>query len=234
MHDTQEELPRGGGYAGWKRAMDVGGAAVLLVATLPLWALIIALLALTQGRPIWFRQWRVGQHGRAFSMWKFRTMTAGDPPQLLDRPVAKARRDPRVTPLGRLLRRYGLDELPQLVNVLRGEMSLVGPRPLPVDDLAHPGWLAHVEEPERARRREWFARRQQALPGLTGLWQISQPPEEDFDNWIACDLAYIAHRGLGLDLAIVLLTPWSLLRGRQSPPAAGTNITTVDHIEGTN
>ena len=132
-----------------------------------------------------------------------------------DRPVAKSPADDRVTPLGGVLRRFGIDELPQLLNVLRGEMSLVGPRPLPVKDLRQPEWLDTVDVAERQRREDWLERRHSVPPGLTGLWQITPHPAADFDNWIACDLAYVEKRSLALDLCILLLTPFAVLRGRK-------------------
>ena len=213
MLDTRETLPVG--YLSEKRALDLVGASVLLLVTAPLWVLALVALALAQGPPLWFRQQRVGWQGVPFTLWKFRTMVAGDPPRLADRPVGKARHDPRVTPLGRVLRRVCLDELPQLLNVLHGSMSLVGPRPLPVDDVEHPGWLETDDAVERARRLAWFARRHTVPPGLTGLWQISAAPEDDFENWIACDLRYCDTRSLRLDLAILLRTPGAVLRGRR-------------------
>ena len=204
-------------YACWKRALDVTAAAVLLAATLPLWAVIACLLLVTQGAPVLFRQRRVGLRGRPFILLKFRTMCDGPPPRLPDLPVVKSAADPRVTPIGQALRRLGLDELPQLLNILRGEMSLVGPRPLPVEDLEHPGWLEQVSPEERARRLTWATRRHEVLPGLTGPWQITGNDACDFENWIACDLAYVEQRNALLDLRILLLTPWAVVRGRRAP-----------------
>ncbi len=201
-------------YVTAKRILDVIGAVLLLAATLPLWGLAALALLVAQGPPLLFRQVRVGRDGRLFTLWKFRTMRDGQPPRLPDRPVAKSPADPRVTPIGHLLRRTAVDELPQLLNVLRGEMSLVGPRPLPVEDLEHPSWLSHVSPEERERRLQWMAVRRQVLPGLTGQWQITPHPADDFDNWIACDAAYVARRSLALDMCILLRTPWAVLRGR--------------------
>jgi len=201
-------------YACIKRYLDVLGAACLLVVTLPLWALILIALALLQGRPFFYRQLRVGLHRRPFYLLKFRTMTDGTPRRRLDRPVVKDPDDPRVTPLGGLLRRSSLDELPQLLNILHGEMSLVGPRPLPKDDLDRPEWLTAGTPEECARRQEWLDRRHEVPPGLTGLWQITSNAAEDFENWLTCDLAYVASRSLALDLRILLRTPGAMLRGR--------------------
>lgn len=214
-------------YSASKRVMDLFGATLLLVASLPLWALTALALLLTQGPPLLFRQRRVGRDGRPFQMLKFRTMRQGAPARLPDRPVAKHADDPRVTPLGGLLRRLAIDELPQLLNVLRGEMSLVGPRPLPEDDLAQSGWLERVSADECARRLEWLAQRQQVLPGLTGLWQITPNAEADFENWIVSDLDYLARRGPGLDLMILLRTPWAVLRGRTGQSKAKAETTAL-------
>jgi lipopolysaccharide/colanic/teichoic acid biosynthesis glycosyltransferase len=203
-------------YAPLKRALDLLFGGLFALLCLPLWGAIALVLLVVEGRPVLFRQTRAGQHGVPFAMLKFRTMRAGAPPPLPDRPVGRPPDDPRVTPFGRLLRRTGLDETPQLLNIVRGEMSLIGPRPLPVEDLAHQGWQRVTDPTERARREEWAVRRRQVRPGLAGLWQISPNPVEDFENWITCDLAYVDEQSLGLDLRIVLRLPWSLLCGRRS------------------
>lgn len=197
-----------------KRLADVSIATLLLVLCTPLLVLISAVLWLWQGGPVFYRQQRVGLHGVPFTLFKFRTMVDAPPPRYPDRPVAK-REDARITPFGRFLRRSALDELPQFLNILRGEMSLVGPRPLPEEDLAQQGWLNGLAGDERARRERWLTTRQQVLPGLTGRWQISAQPTEDFDNWIACDLAYLAHPTLLGDCCIVLCSPYAVLRGRR-------------------
>ncbi|MHB9130887.1 MAG: sugar transferase [Armatimonadota bacterium] len=202
-------------YAAWKRGFDFAGATILLVAMLPVWLLTVIILLIVQGRPIFYRQSRVGLHGQAFLLLKFRTMRDGDPPKLPDVPVVKHPRDPRVTPFGHLLRRLSIDELPQLLNILHGEMSLVGPRPLPVDDLEHPGWLEKVNAGERTRRLAWLECRHQVIPGLTGLWQVSANPAEDFENWMTRDLAYVERQSFGLDLLILCKTPWAIFRGRR-------------------
>ncbi len=216
IHDDDADIPaRSFWYVHAKRGLDLLGAGLLLVCCAPLLALIAGMVWWSEGRPVLYRQLRAGRDGVPFTLWKFRTMRQGTPPRLPDRPVAKRPDDPRVTRFGKLLRRTGLDELPQLWNVLRGEMSLVGPRPLPIEDLHQSGWLFRVDAGERQRRLDWLARRQQVLPGLTGFWQISPNAEDDFENWMTCDLAYIRTRSLRHDLRIVLLTPWALLRGRQ-------------------
>jgi lipopolysaccharide/colanic/teichoic acid biosynthesis glycosyltransferase len=158
--------------------------------------------------PIFYRQQRVGKHGRRFWMLKFRSMRQ-DADRLLDTlrahneasgPLFKMRRDPRITRVGRLLRRWSLDELPQLFNVLRGDMSLVGPRP-PIP--------AEVEEYE-----DWQHGRLRAVPGITGLWQVSGRSEVPFHDMVRLDLHYIRNWSLGLDLVILLRTIPAVLTSR--------------------
>lgn len=164
--------------------------------------IIAALIRATSPGPVIFRQKRGGRHGRAFTMFKFRTMVT-DAPALqaelaarneMSGPVFKITEDPRITPIGRFLRRTSLDELPQFFNVLRGEMSLVGPRPLPVYE---------VERFESASQR----RRLSMKPGLTCLWQISGRNKiQKFDDWVRLDLQYIDNWSIWLDLKILFLT----------------------------
>ena len=200
-------LTRQGGLAA-KRVLDVLGASTLLVVGLPALALIALLIAATSRGPVVFKQVRAGFHGRRFRMYKFRTMVA-DAEALRDRvahlnemsgPVFKAADDPRLTGVGRVLRKLSLDELPQLVNVLRGEMSLVGPRPLP---------LYEASRIKGAQRRRLAMR-----PGLTGLWQVSGRNEVDFDEWMQMDLYYVDRWSIALDLLILLRTIPVVLRGQ--------------------
>lgn len=160
------------------------------------------LIRLTSPGPVLFRQQRAGLNGRPFTMYKFRSMVTNaeqlkhELEQLneMSGPVFKLTNDPRVTPIGRFLRRYSIDELPQLINVLRGEMSLVGPRPLPLDEVARFDDVAH-------------RRRLSVKPGLTCLWQISGRSElRDFKEWVRLDLEYIDHWSLWLDFKILLRT----------------------------
>ncbi|OPZ88093.1 MAG: UDP-glucose:undecaprenyl-phosphate glucose-1-phosphate transferase [bacterium ADurb.Bin429] len=206
-------------YPRAKRIADLLIAGLALVVLAPLLLAVALALRVTQGRPVFFRQPRMGKDGVPFLMLKFRTMTVGSSVPTDAHPVRKDHADPRITPLGRLLRRAALDELPQFWNVLRGEMSLVGPRPLPVDDLAHPAWLEIANADERARRADWARLRQSVPPGLTGLWQISPDPETDFENWLVRDLDYLRRRSLAFDLYILLVTPVAILRGRRKPGA---------------
>ena len=185
----------------------MGGALLLLALIWPLLAAVALLIRVSSRGPIIFRQERSGFHGRAFRMYKFRTMVT-DAEQRRSEvlhlnemagPVFKATNDPRLTRLGRLLRRFSLDELPQLVNVLRGEMSLVGPRPLPVYE---------------ASRIKGAQRRRLAMrPGMTGLWQTSGRSTVDFDEWMRMDLEYVDRWSLALDARILMATLPVVLRG---------------------
>lgn len=193
-----------------KQVIDYLGAFVLAVVLVPLFLLCALLVRLTSAGPVIFRQERAGLNGRPFVMYKFRTMRAGaeaEQPALaaqneMDGPVFKIAGDPRITPVGRFLRRHSLDELPQLWNVLRGEMSLVGPRPLPLDEV---GRIA-----ENTQRR-----RLSIKPGLTCLWQIRGRNEiSSFEDWVRLDLEYIDQWSLWLDLKILFATIPVALFGR--------------------
>ena len=176
--------------------------------TLPLLIAVALAVKLTSRGPVLFIQRRGGLNGRPFPMLKFRTMRADAERERdtllaaneMDGPVFKIRDDPRVTPLGRLLRRTSIDELPQVANVLLGHMSLVGPRPLPVIE------MANVTGPHR--------RRLSVRPGITCLWQISGRNELGFQEWMNLDLQYVDNWSLGLDFAILLRTVPALLTGR--------------------
>jgi len=188
-----------------KRVIDVVGAAVTLVLAAPLLALLGAAVHLADGGPAWFVQQRVGRHGRRFGLIKLRTMRVGaheEHAALAEEQGAgplKLSHDPRVTPLGRWLRRTSLDELPQLVNVLRGEMSLVGPRP-PLPE-------------EVARYERWELRRLSVPPGMTGLWQVSGRSDLPWEQWVALDLEYVDRWSLRLDLELLARTVPAVLRG---------------------
>lgn len=191
-----------------KRAFDVAASLAGLLVLSPLLLSIALAIRLTSPGPVLFAQQRYGLNRRVFRMYKFRTMVAGAEAlqQSLEHlneacgPVFKIRDDPRVTPLGKLLRRTSLDELPQLVNVLRGEMSLVGPRPLPLRDVRH---FSHGA----------LMRRFSVRPGVTGLWQVSGRSDLGFDDWIRLDLQYIDRWSFTLDLRILLRTLPAVVRG---------------------
>lgn len=190
-----------------KRCIDLVVSALALALLSPLLLAIAAYIRLRDGGPVSFGQTRVGEHGRTFRMWKFRTMTA-DAEERLDEvshlnhmagAAFKAADDPRITRSGRLLRRMSLDELPQLWNVLKGEMSLVGPRPAP---------------PREVDNYDiWQRRRLSMKPGMTGLWQVTSRREQDFDRRAQLDLLYIDEWSFWLDLRILLRTLPVLARG---------------------
>ncbi len=185
-----------------KQVIDfVGALLALVVLALPL-ALVALLVKLTSPGPVLFRQLRSGLNGAPFKMYKFRTMVT-NAEQLkhelevmneMRGPVFKVTKDPRVTPLGKILRRFSIDELPQLFNVLRGEMSIVGPRPLPVDE------IRRINDPAHRRRLS-------VKPGLTCLWQVSGRNKiVEFKDWVRLDLEYIDNWSLWLDFKILLRT----------------------------
>jgi lipopolysaccharide/colanic/teichoic acid biosynthesis glycosyltransferase len=190
-----------------KRALDVTGAALGLLLLMPLLLTVALAIRVTSPGPALFRQRRVGRGHREFVMWKFRTMVDGADQmraaltaELRDDEWLDLERDPRVTPLGRLLRRTSLDELPQLVNVLRGEMSLVGPRPLPLD--------------EDVRIPAWATPRADVRPGLTGAWQVAGRERIGFVGMLRLDCDYVRGRSLWGDLKILARTLPAVLDGR--------------------
>jgi lipopolysaccharide/colanic/teichoic acid biosynthesis glycosyltransferase len=191
----------------WKRSVDVLGAIIGLVLLSPLFLLTALVLKLTSPGPVFFKQNRSGLGGRPFAMYKFRTMVVNAHAYrdaLLafneqDGPAFKIKKDPRIIPLGRLLRSTSIDELPQLWNVLRGDMSLVGPRPLPCF--------------ESAGCASWQRRRLDITPGMTCIWQVRGRSQVSFDEWMRMDLQYRRNRTLLRDLKLLLLTlPAVLLR----------------------
>ncbi|MGC2768811.1 MAG: sugar transferase, partial [Candidatus Acidiferrum sp.] len=189
-----------------KRFLDLTFSAVALLLTAPLFALLAVLIKCDSPGSVFYASDRVGLKGRRFKCYKFRTMVEDADLQkqkLRDSnerngPFFKLANDPRITRIGRLLRKTSLDELPQLVNVLRGQMSLVGPRPHPVDDYE----LYSIEH----------LRRLDVSPGLTGLWQVTARKDPSFETNMALDLEYIENWSLGLDLKIMLKTIPAVLR----------------------
>lgn len=192
-----------------KQLLDVTAAAVLLLLTVVPLLLVALAIRLRSPGPVLFRQQRAGLNGRPFTMLKFRSMTTDAEQRKLELavlnemsgPVFKVTNDPRVTPIGRFLRKWSLDEWPQLVNVLRGEMSLVGPRPLPVDE------VARFDDPAHRRRLS-------VKPGLTCLWQVSgRNNVRDFTDWVRLDLEYIDNWSFWLDLKILCRTIPAVMSG---------------------
>jgi exopolysaccharide biosynthesis polyprenyl glycosylphosphotransferase len=189
-----------------KRALDVTVSVAGLVLLSPLFAAVAVAIKLGSPGTILFRQKRAGADGRIFVCYMFRSMYEGaeryqaelEPLNEADGPVFKMKDDPRVTPVGRFLRRWSIDELPQLANVLKGEMSLVGPRPLPVRDF-------HLMEEAHKRRLE-------AVPGMTGYWQISGRSNLSFEDMVRLDLHYIENWSLSFDVEIILRTIDAVLR----------------------
>jgi exopolysaccharide biosynthesis polyprenyl glycosylphosphotransferase len=198
-----------GGWAGIaKRIMDIVLSSLLLALFAPLFAVVAILIKASSKGPVFFLQERIGLNKRRFRIYKFRTMVTDAEKMLpeLERlnevsgPVFKIKRDPRLTPVGGFLRRTSIDELPQLLNVLKGDMSLVGPRPLPVRDY-------------QGFNEDWQRRRFSIRPGITCLWQINGRSSISFDQWMKLDLRYIDEWSLWLDLKILARTLPAVLRG---------------------
>jgi len=191
-----------------KRAFDIVASGTALLLLSPLLITVAVLVKLTSRGPILFRQERVGLHGRPFHMLKFRSMVSNAEElkaKLMAQneqagPVFKMKRDPRITPIGRFIRKYSIDELPQLVNVLRGEMSVVGPRP-PIPS-------------EVAKYEAWQRRRLSVRPGLTCVWQVSGRNQISFEEWMYLDMQYIDHWSLAQDFQLILKTVPVVLTGR--------------------
>src|SRR5213594_1073292 len=189
---------------GWKASLDITCILLLLPLWLPLMILLMLVTRIASPGPIFYRQKRIGLGGRHFFIWKFRTMRLSAETQTheryfenlmrVDRPMTKldAYGDPRLAPFGQVLRASGLDELPQIFNVLHGEMSLVGPRPCTPNEFAH-------YEP-------WQRQRVNALPGLTGYWQVNGKNKTTFNEMIVMDLFYLKNVSILLDLKIMLKT----------------------------
>jgi lipopolysaccharide/colanic/teichoic acid biosynthesis glycosyltransferase len=204
LPEIEPRLSRFGAVA--KRAFDVIAAGIGLVVMLPLFAILALAVWLTEGRPVVYRHIRVGRDGRAFTMFKFRSMVVDAPERLEELrpsnqrlgPLFKLHRDPRVTPIGRFLRVTSLDELPQLFNVLGGSMSLVGPRP--------------ALYAERANFPPELLERERVRPGITGLWQVNARLDPSFDRYHDLDLDYVHSRTFWGDLHILLRTPFVVVR----------------------
>jgi exopolysaccharide biosynthesis polyprenyl glycosylphosphotransferase len=191
-----------------KRSFDLVGAVLLLIVFAPVMILAAVAIKLSSRGPVFYRSMRPGIGGKAFACVKFRTMVSGaerlqdelEPKNERSGAIFKIRSDPRVTRVGRFLRRWSMDELPQLFNVLGGEMSLVGPRPLPQRDYD--------------RLEPWHRKRYLVLPGMTGLWQVSGRSELDFDELVRLDFLYLERWSVFLDLTILLKTIPAVIRAR--------------------
>ncbi|HRW77572.1 MAG TPA: sugar transferase, partial [Candidatus Sabulitectum sp.] len=199
--------PLSGGGLLLKRTADIIITSLLIILLLPVFIIAAAAVVIDSGLPVFYRQTRLGRDNAPFSMLKFRSMKQGAHERKAELrelnqssgPLFKIRNDPRVTRVGRFLRRWSMDELPQLFNVLRGQMSLVGPRPpLP-------------EEVEEYSRRDF--KRLHTIPGVTGVWQISGRSDLGFDEMVKLDLYYVDNWSIWMDLAILLLTPSAVAAG---------------------
>ena len=206
--DPQKRILKGNSYFIVKRAMDLFLVLLTLLFWLPLCGVIALIIRITSpGAPVVFRQLRTGKGGRRFHMYKFRTMVP-DAEKLkakyahlneLQWPDFKITNDPRITPIGRFLRKTSLDELPQMFNVLRGEMSLVGPRPTSFGPETYKLWHTH---------------RLDVMPGLTGLWQIVGRAQLEFDDRLRLDIAYIERASIWLDINILAKTVLAVFERR--------------------
>jgi len=219
LEDLRRRQPQVTVYSVVKRAVDVAGSAALLVLFAPLFLLIAILIKLGSAGPVFYRQPRIGQMAKPFTMLKFRTMysnvdhtihrefvtrfiqASADVREPVEDAPFKIAHDPRVTPIGRILRKTSLDELPQFLNVLTGEMSLVGPRPpLPYE----------VEQYQSWHRRRIL----EVKPGITGLWQVTGRSRTTFDEMVRLDLRYARTCSLWTDIKILLATPGAVISGK--------------------
>ena len=195
---------------GWKRCLDIIGAGVGLVVLSPIILIAMALVKLTSKGPVFFCQRRAGQGGVPFTMYKLRTMVVNAEELQAklrdmseqDGPAFKLKHDPRITPIGRLLRKSCIDELPQLWNILLGDMSIVGPRPLPLS--------------ESAQIAPWARTRLRVKPGLTCIWQVDGGPHVKFDDWMRMDIQYILEQNTTSDLRLIAQTAANVLMHRAS------------------
>lgn len=193
------------GYPHLKRMMDLVLAILLLIPALPVLLICAVIIKIDSPGPVFFAQERTGKGGKRFKMLKFRTMVAGAEKlktqyqhlNIQSYPDFKIEEDPRITRLGRILRQTSLDELPQIFNVIRGDMSLVGPRPTSFSSSTYD---------------LWHTARLETTPGITGLWQVNGRTNIDFDDRSRLDIAYIRNQSLWLDLKILLSTFTSVIR----------------------
>lgn len=200
----ERDFKKGVAYELMKRLIDILGAAFGIIILLPLFIVVSLAIKIESAGPVFFVQKRCGKDGRIFKMYKFRSMVCdaeeklGDlmPLNEMSGPVFKIKNDPRITRVGNFIRRTSIDELPQLINVLKGDMSLVGPRP-PIDK-------------EVLEYTEYENQRLLIRPGLTCYWQISGRNDIDFDEWVNLDIKYIKERNLWIDIKLILKTVFVL------------------------
>lgn len=191
-----------------RRLFDIVGALMALVIFSPALLIILVLIKLESRGPVIYRQKRCGKDGKEFYMLKFRSMivNAHEMQHKLkneaEGSVFKVKNDPRITRVGKLLRRTSLDELPQIMNVLKGDMRLVGPRPL--------------ADEEMSADLDWRQKRIEVKPGVTGLWQISSRDSNKFDDWVRYDIEYVTNQSFLFDIKILFLTAWTVLTGKGS------------------
>ena len=192
----------------WKHFIDKSVAFCMLLTLSPILITTYIIIKVTDPGPAFFVQPRMGRGGKAFGMFKFRSMVMNAEElkaKLMeqnerDGPAFKMTNDPRITPIGRFIRKWSIDELPQLYNVLRGDMSLVGPRPLPVTEDHQMG--------------QWHVMRREVLPGMTCYWQIADRDSIGFDDWIRLDIKYIRNQSLWVDIKLLLMTVPAVLTNR--------------------
>lgn len=197
---------RRNGYNLWKRGMDLGVSSILLLLFFPVIAISAMAIWMEDRGPIMFRQRRVGRGGKMFDVLKFRTMCLNadelkaklEAMNKHDGPIFKIENDPRVTKVGRWLRKFSIDEMPQLINVFRGQMSIVGPRPMLEKEVEH--------------YDEWMFQRLQVKPGLTCYWQIMGRSNLSFEEWMELDKRYLEDMGFWTDIKIMWKTPRAIFK----------------------
>ena len=190
-----------------KRLIDIVVSSIALIFFSPLMIVVASIIRFTSKGPVLFRQTRIGLNGRKFILYKFRSMVADaeslksklDEKNEMSGPVFKIKHDPRITPFGHILRKTSIDELPQFINVLKGDMSIVGPRPPLISEVEH--------------YQVWQRRRLSLKPGITCIWQVSGRNKIGFEEWMKMDLEYIDHWSLGLDIRLILRTFWVVVTG---------------------
>lgn len=195
-------------YPRWKRAIDLLGSSIGLIFASPILIATIAVMKIFDPGPIFFAQPRTGAGGKHFSMYKLRSMVVDAEARkkaLMEHnersgPAFKMTHDPRITPVGRFIRKWSIDEIPQLINVWKGDMSLVGPRPLPTS--------------EDGGMDQWHMMRRNVKPGITCYWQIADRDNINFDEWIRLDIKYIRHISFWTDIKIILMTVPAVLTNR--------------------